>query len=352
MDPAAEVEHGRGRGATAPWRIPLLGWKDIVWRTYRAWQRHRLPSVAGGVAFYLLLAIFPALAAFVSIYGLFSDVNSVTRELERLAVILPREAVGLIGDELLTLSSRPQTTLGAAFAVSLLASLWSANAGMKALFDGLNVAYGETEKRPYLRRTLITYATTLSATALVAASAALTVGPPALLRALGFHGGWWAPVRWLVVYLLAAQAFTLAYRVGPSREPARWSWVYCGGAAAAFLWLVGSLGFSLYLDNFRTLGATYGSLSAVIALMLWLWFSTMVVLVGAEFSAQVEHQTAVDTTTGAPKPLGQRGAVMADGVGKPFTTSPKEAGNWLLEFLGRQVAYVARVLGARRGQAG
>ena len=178
MTTLSEADRKRGRYATAPWLIPLLGWKDILWRTYRAWQKHRLPSVAGGVAFFLLLAIFPALAAFVSIYGLFSDVDFVTRELQRLAVIFPREAVGLIGDEMLTLASRPHTTLGAAFGVSVLASVWSANAGMKSLFDALNVAYGETEKRPYLRRTLITYAATLSALALLAITTSLTVAAP------------------------------------------------------------------------------------------------------------------------------------------------------------------------------
>ncbi len=349
MDSPTDAGRARGREATAPWRIPLLGWKDIVWRTYRAWQKHRLPSVAGGVAFFLLLAIFPALAAFVSIYGLFSDVESVTRELERLAVIFPREAVGLIGDELITLSGRPHTTLGAAFALSVLASVWSANAGMKSLFDGLNVAYGETEKRPYLRRTLITYAATLGALALLTVTTSLTVAAPAVLHALGFHGLrlWWAPLRWLILYLVAAQAFTLAYRVGPSREPARWRWVYCGGAAAALIWLIGCIAFSLYIDSFTRLGATYGSLGAVIALMLWLWFTMMVVLIGAELSAQIEHQTALDTTTGEPLPLGARGAAMADEVGKPFTTSAREAWEWLLAFLGRQVAYVARALGAR-----
>jgi membrane protein len=146
----------RGRDAAAPWRIPLLGWKDIAWRTYRAIGRDRLPALSGGVTFFLLLAVFPALAAFVSVYGLFLDLGRVERQLDELAAILPREAVGLIGDQMVRLASRPGSTLGAAFAGSTLASIWSANAGMKALFDGLNVAYGETEKRPYLRRTLVT----------------------------------------------------------------------------------------------------------------------------------------------------------------------------------------------------
>ncbi len=336
----------RGRDASAPWRIPLLGWKDIFWRTYRAVGRDRLPSLAGGVTFFLLLAIFPALAAFVSVYGFFLDVGRVERQLTQLAAILPREAVGLIGDQMVRLASRPPSTLGAAFVGSTLASVWSANAGMKALFDGLNVAYGETEKRPYLPRTLIAYAATLSTVAFLVAVTAMTVAAPIVLHALGLHylRLWWAPLRWLIVYLIAAQAFTLIYRFGPSRAPARWRWVYCGGALAALAWLLGSLAFSTYIDSVSALGVTYGSLGAVVALMLWLWFSLMVVLIGAVLNAEIEHQTARDTTTGEPEPLGARGAAMADTVGHAFTTSPREARDWTWAFLRRQFGYIARFL--------
>ncbi len=294
------------------------------------------------MTFFLLLAIFPALAAFVSVYGLYLDLGRVERQLEQLSAILPREAVGLIGDQLVRLAGRPHTTLGAAFAGSTLASVWSANAGMKSLFDGLNVAYGETEKRPYPQRTLVTYVATLSVVSFLVAVTAMTIAAPIALHALGLHylRLWWAPLRWLIVYLIAAEAFTLIYRFGPSRAPARWRWVYCGGAAAALVWLVGSLAFSTYVDGFTALGVTYGSLGAVVALMLWLWFSVMVLLVGAVFNAEIEHQTALDTTTGEPLPIGQRGAVMADTVGKAFTTSPREARDWARGFLGRQVGYV------------
>jgi membrane protein len=336
----------RGRDASAPWRIPILGWKDIAWRTYRAIGRDRLPSVAGGVTFFLLLAIFPALAAFVSVYGLFLDLGRVERQLDQMAAILPREAVGLIGGQMVRLANRPGSTLGAAFVGSTLASIWSANAGMKALFDGLNVAYGETEKRPFLHRTLVSYAATLSVVVFLVVVVAMTVAAPIALHAFGLHGLrlWWAPLRWLIVYVIAALAFTLIYRFGPSRAPARWRWVYCGGALAALVWLVGSLVFSTYIDTFTALGVTYGSLGAMVALMLWLWFSLMVVLIGAVLNAEIEHQTAHDTTTGEPEPLGQRGATVADTIGGAFTTSFREAGEWLWAFLRRQVASLARVV--------
>jgi membrane protein len=298
------------------------------------------------VTFFLLLAIFPALAAFVSVYGLFLDLGRVERQLDQMAAILPREAVGLIGGQMVRLANRPGSTLGAAFVGSTLASIWSANAGMKALFDGLNVAYGETEKRPFLHRTLVSYAATLSVVVFLVVVVAMTVAAPIALHAFGLHGLrlWWAPLRWLIVYVIAALAFTLIYRFGPSRAPARWRWVYCGGALAALVWLVGSLVFSTYIDTFTALGVTYGSLGAMVALMLWLWFSLMVVLIGAVLNAEIEHQTAHDTTTGEPEPLGQRGATVADTIGGAFTTSFREAGEWLWAFLRRQVASLARVV--------
>src|SRR5471030_2926362 len=184
---------------------------------------------------------------------------------------------------------------------------------MKSLFYGLNISYNETEKRPYMRRTLITYAATLGALAFLTAVSAITVAAPLFFHDLGLHylRYWWLPLRWLAVYLMAGSVFTLLYRFGPSRADARWRWVFCGGFAAALFWMAGSLGFSWYVNNFTHFGVTYGSLGAMIAFMLWVWVSVMVVLIGAELNAEIEHQTAHDTTDGPPLPIGQRGAVMA-----------------------------------------
>ena len=336
------AEPGRGRDANTPWAIPSRGWKDILWRTWREMGRDRLAALAGSVTFYLLLATFPALAAFVSVYGLFLDVAAVERQLHQLSAVFPSDVVNLIGDQMVRLASQKHEALGAAFAASTLVSVWSANAGMKALFDGLNVTYDETEKRPYLQRTLITYGATLGALLFLAAVVAMTLAAPILLGAVGLHElkSWWTPLRWLLVYLLAAGAFTLVYRVGPSRRQARWPWLIVGGVTAALAWMAGSLGFNWYVANFTHFGVTYGSLGAMIGFMLWVWFSLMVVLTGAELNAEIEHQTAHDTTVGAPEPLGQRGAVMADTVGKAFTVSPREAGGMAVAFASRQVGYV------------
>jgi membrane protein len=333
------AEPGRGRNAHAPWAIPTLGWKDILWRAYRDIGRDRLPSLAGGVTFYLLLATFPALAAFVSIYGLFMNVDSVATQLARLSDILPDDAVNLIGDQLMRLAAQKHEALGAAFAVSMLVSIWSANAGMKALFDGLNVAYGEVEKRPYLKRSLITYGATLGSVFFLAAAAAMTVAAPISLHALGLRQIhlWLTPLRWLAVYLMAAGGFTVFYRVGPSRAPARWRWVACGGLAAALAWMAGSLVFSWGVNHFGHFGATYGSLGAVIGFMLWMWFSLMVVLIGGVLNAEIEHQTARDSTRGPPRPLGSRGAVMADSVGPAFTISSRQATDLARSFAQRRI---------------
>jgi membrane protein len=342
-----EAAHpGRGRLAHAPWEIPALGWKDIVWRTYRNVGRDGLPSVAGGVTFYLLLATFPAVTAFVSVYGLFIDPATVEKLLYHWSAILPNDALELIGDQMMRLGAQRHEVLSAAFAVSTLISIWSANAGMKALLVGLNVAYGEIEKRPYLRRTLFTYAVTLSAVAVVSAITMLTVAAPVLLAALDLREVHveFAPLRWLLVYLIAASALTLVYRYGPSRRRPKWRWVTFGGAFAALVWIPGSLGFSFYVDNFTHLGATYGSLGAVIGFMLWVWFTVMVALVGAELNAEVEHQTACDTTRGPWKPLGQRGAIVADTVGQAFTVSPHEAADMAEDYAKRQIGVLARWL--------
>jgi membrane protein len=348
------AEPHRGRSANFPWRIPPRGWKDILWRTYNEYGRSRLPSLAGGVTFYLLLATFPAIAAFVSLYGLFFDVDAVEKQFLHLSAIFPSDAVNLIGDQMVRVAAQQHGALGAAFVVSAAVSVWSANAGMKALFDGVNVAYNETEKRPYLPRTVLTYAATLTAVLFTVSITAVALAVPVAFHDLGLHhlADWWKPLRWVVMLVMATLGFALVYRFGPSRAPARWRWLICGALFAAVTWMAGSLGFSWYLDTFTHLGVTYGSLGAMIGFMLWVWLSVMIVLLGAELNSEIEHQTACDTTTGKPAPMGERGAVMADAVGEAFTVSPREARVITADFLARQVGHVwnffRRLAGLRR----
>ena len=334
-------EPGRGRVAERPQHIPWRGWKDILWRTYREISQDRLTVVAGSVTYYTLLAIFPALGVFVSLYGLIADVRLVEEQLVQLSTIFPPEAVRLLGEQMLRLANGKAAGLSLAFVVSLLLSIWSASAGMKSLFDGLNIAYDETEKRNYLVRTGLTYGFTFALLLFLSLVSGILVAAPIAMETLRLREDWLIAARWPLVYLVAAAAFCVAYRYGPSRRLARWRWLVPGGAAAAFLWMAGSAGFSWYLNNVARLDATYGSLGTVIGFMLWVWFSVMVVLMGAELNAEIEHQTAMDSTTGPPKPMGERGAAMADTVGLRFV-GVRKGTSQLLDILRRQLRNLRR----------
>lgn len=339
-------EPGRGRVAMRPRHIPWLGWRDILWRTWREIGEDRLTVVAGSVTYYTLLAIFPALGVFVSLYGLIADVRTVQEQLTRLSAIFPPDAVRLLGEQMLRLATGEATGLSLAFVVSLLLSIWSASAGMRALFDGLNVAYDENEKRHYVLRSLLTYGFTIALLAFLIAVSAILVAAPLAMEAMRLRHDGLIAARWPLVYGVAVAAFAAAYRYGPSRARARWAWVAPGAFAAAFFWMAGSAGFSWYLNNVARLDATYGSLGAVIGFMLWIWLSVMVVLIGAELNAEIEHQTAMDSTTGPPAPMGERGAAMADTVGLRFI-GVRDGVDQLRSIVRRQARNLLRP-GARR----
>lgn len=327
-----KTEPGRGRLASRPHHIPAKGWRDILWRTWLEMNQDRVTAVAGGITFYSLLAIFPGVAAFVSLYGLVADVGVVQRQLQELSGVFPASVVQIIGDQMLRLTQQEQAKLSFAFLISVMISIWSARAGVGALFEGLNVAYDETEKRNYLVKALLTYGFTLATILFVASVSAVLVGLPLVLKLfyIAPPDAWWVPLRWLIVLAMATTAFSILYRYGPSRERARWRWVTIGAVAAAAVWLLGSLGFSWYINTIAHFDATYGPLGTVIAFMMWMWFSTVSILIGAELNAEVEHQTAIDSTTGPDAPMGQRGAAMADSVGlafHPLQTFKRQAGN-------------------------
>jgi membrane protein len=310
-------DDGRGRHAEAPSQIPSRGWWDVLRRTAREAQADRILSEAAGVTFFALLAIFPALAALVSLYGLFADPTTVERHLEAIAGFVPGGGMEIIREQLHRVAEKGGGTLGFSFALGLAISLWSANAAMKALFDTLNVVYEEREKRGFLRLTATTLLFTLGALLFVLLAIAGVVVLPVVLGFVGL-GGWaeWLPrvLRWPLLMLALGFGLALIYRYGPSRRPAKWRWVSWGSVVAAVVWVAGSLAFSWYVENFGSYNETYGSLGAAIGFMTWIWLSSAVVLIGAELNAELEHQTARDTTTRPEKPLGRRGARMADTV--------------------------------------
>jgi membrane protein len=312
-------ERGRGRNAETPSQIPPKGLKDVLWRTYSEVMDDRVMLIAAGVTYYLLLASFPALGVLVTLYGLIADPATLSEQIGFLSTIFPPGALDIVLAQLSTLTRQNAATLSFAFIVSFLVALWSANSGIKALFDAMNVAYDEQEKRSFIKLNLLSLAFTLGAL-VIAILLIVAVGViPAVLAFL--HLDAWVEtlakwVRWPIMLLFVGAGTMAIYRYGPSRENAKLRWLSWGAALSAILWMVASIVFSFYLSNFADYNATYGTLGALIGLMVWVWLSVTILIVGAELNAELEHQTARDSTTGAPKPMGERGATMADTLGR------------------------------------
>jgi membrane protein len=316
IETKAPSNDGRGRSAERPSDIPARGWKDILWRVYEGISDDRILANAAAVTFYALLALFPALAALVSIYGLFADPASIQQHLDSIAGILPGGAVDVVRDQLNRLTAQSGGTLGISFLIGLVVSLWSANGGIKALFDALNVVYDEREKRSFIKLNAITLAFTMAMIAFIIAALSCMVAVPVALNYLPrFMGLVLNIVRWPVMLLLITLALAFTYRYGPSRDEPKWRWISWGSTFAALAWLGFSAIFSFYAENFGSFNKTYGSLGAVIGFMTWMWLSVAVILIGGKLNAEIEHQTAQDTTEGAPEPIGARRAKMADTVG-------------------------------------
>lgn len=306
-----------GRAADAPQEIPLAGWWAIVKRSALLVARNRLMAESASVTFYTLLALFPALAATVSLYGLFADPSAIARLIDLMAVIVPTGGLDILRRQLHDLIAHGPRGLTAGVAISLAVTLWSANQGSKALFEALNVIYREVERRSYVRFVLVSMAFTFSAIVFVIAAMIAVVLLPEVLHALGLSTetqGLLRIVRWPVILVVVAFFLSCLYRFGPCREDPKWRWVTWGGGLAAVSWVAVSFGFSWYVQSFGSFDRTYGSLGAVVGFMTWIWLSTLVALCGAQLNAEMEHQTALDTTTGPPVPLGFRGATQANTV--------------------------------------
>jgi membrane protein len=312
------TERGRGRNAAGPSTIPWRGWKDILVRTYHETENDRLLALAACVTFYSLVALIPAIAAGVSSYALFANASVISKHVSIAADIVPAGALDMLRDEIARIASKSDGRLTLGFLIGLGIALWSANAGMKAIFDALNIIYDEEEKRGIVRLNVVSLFFTICAIAGALLSLGAVVIFPLVLAALELSS-YDEPIigylRWPVMFVLLIVGLAVLYRYGPSRRLAKWRWLSVGSVFAAFAWLAASWLFSWYLGNFANYNATYGALGAVVGLMMWMWIATIVVLVGAELNSEIEHQTACDSTIGPAKPLGARGAVMADTVG-------------------------------------
>jgi membrane protein len=311
-------EPDRGRRARAPLEIPWRGWKDILLRTYREILEDRLFLIAAGVAFYSLVALFPAIAAGVSSYALFANAGTIAKHVSTVADLMPAGALDIVTNEITRIAAKSEGKLTLGFFIGLAIALWSANAGMKSIFDALNIIYDEQEKRGLVWLNVVSLLFTIGGIAATGLALALVVVFPLLLAATGltsFDQPLIGYLRWPLMFVLIILGLATLYRHGPSRRPPKWRWISVGSVFAALAWLVVSSLFSWYLANFANYNATYGGLGAVVGLMMWMWLSITVVLIGAELNSEIEHQTARDSTVGPEKPLGTRGAVMADTVG-------------------------------------
>lgn len=309
----------RGRDAETPTEIPAIGWKDIALRVKDEIASDHVGLIAAGVAFYALLALFPALTAIMALSGLVLEPAEVTAQLENLTQLMPQQAAQIILDQAVAVAGSEQGGLGAAFIIGLLLAIYSASKGMGSLIEGLNVAYDEEESRGFVKKTLWTLGLTvfLILGLLLGLVAALAV--PAILNIVKFPA--WlettlALSRWVILALMTVFGLAVLYRYGPSRDDAEWKWLTPGTVAACVIWISASFGFSIYVSNFGSYNESFGSMAGVIILLMWLWISAFIVLLGAELNAEIEAQTSADTTVGPQEPMGARGAEKADKLGK------------------------------------
>lgn len=306
----------RGRTADTPAEIPSLGWRDILWRIWVRFGDDHVMLVAAGIAFFGLLALVPALAALVAIYGLVFDPAEVVTQVNGLAPFLPAEVTTLLQDQLVRLTSAPQEKLGIAALIAVAIAIFSASSATKGLVEGLNIVYAEKDSRSWFALTGAAIVLTLAGLVSVAVFLASTLLLPKLFALFGINQT--LPLSLLSYASLAVFLWlelTAIYRWAPNRSEARFAWLAPGSLLAVVLLVAFSVGFSWFVHTFALYSA-YGSLGAVIAFMTWLWVSMVIVLLGAQLNAEAEHQTLRDSTTGTPLPLGLRGAVMADTVGK------------------------------------
>ncbi len=270
-------------------------WKRIAQRTLREFTADRIPAVAAGSAFYALLALFPALAVFVSLFGLVGDLQGAQREIADFQGLLPAGGVSVLTEQITRLAVTSHASLGATFLISLLLSVWTSNAGMKGLIGGLNVAYECKETRNFFVLNLVSLTFTAGALLFSIAAMAAVVAAPEVLSWLGLRA--WASaslLRWPALFVVAVCGLSILYRFAPSRPRARWRWITPGGVLAAVAWMGMSVAFSFYVGRFGTYDRTYGSLGAIVGFMTWIWLSLTIVLAGAEFNSELEDQVGAE----------------------------------------------------------
>jgi len=311
------MKHNKGINAERPRNIPFKGWKDVLLRVKDQMEKDNLPIMAAGVAFYFFMALFPALLAAVSLYALVTDPQQLQEHMNYAGNVLPAEAHDILTDRLESIIETQDSGLGWGLAISLLFSIWSANKGTFFLFRALNVVYDEKSTRGMIKQNAITLSFTIGFMIVGILSMTIVIAFPALIGVLGLPDILETVLRyarWLVMAVIVMFCFAMIYQFAPQRQHPKLRWVSPGSIIATVLWILGSLAFSLYVQNFDNFEEMYGSVAAVIILMLWLNLTAFIILMGAEINAELEHQTKKDTTMGDDSPRGERNAHYADHV--------------------------------------
>lgn len=307
----------KGHKADKPSEIPAKGWKEISSRVVSQLKKDNVQIVSAGVGFYFFMAIFPTIVAALSIYGLLMDPAQIQDHVDGLAKFLPSEAYGIIESIMKPIVSKPDQSLGWGLLFSILLSLWSANQGTNALFEGINIAYNEEDNRSYFKRTGMTLLFTLGGIVLGFISILIVILFPALIDHIHLGStvetvlGW---TRWILLAIIIIFGLGLLYKKAPDRDNPEIKWVSWGSVTATVLWILGSLLFSWYVNNFGSYDDMYGSFASVIVMLLWMFLTAFIILLGAEINSEMEHQTSKDTTVGPDQPMGERGGYHADHV--------------------------------------
>ena len=308
----------QGRTAEKPRKIPARDWKSILKRTKDDLRRDHLSTVSAGVGLFVLLGLIPGLAAVISIYGLVSDPVQIEQQFASMRGVLPGPVFQLLNEQMKSIAAS-DTAAGWGAAIGILVALWGGSKGIKVTMDGLNIAYHENEKRGFIRLNAVALALTVAAVIGVCILIGLLAVVPVLVNVVHLNDSMQQllmALRWPALFVFFMTALAVLYRYGPSRDHARWRWVSWGAFAATLLWVVASALFALYLTYFNSYNKTYGSLGAIVVLLLWLYLSAFCVLFGAELNSEMERQTERDTTKGRPEPQGQRGDYSSDNLGE------------------------------------
>jgi len=300
---------------TNPLRFSARDWWTITKLTYGEIEEDNVFIVSAGVAFFSMLAIFPMITAGLSIYGFFADPLVAQKQLLTISDLLPPDVWGLINDQVMAVTGKENKAIGFKIILGILAALWASGAGIRAMMRGLNIAYGEVDNRNFFIRSVLAFGFTIGAIMMMLISLTVIIGVPSTLMVLELDGVTARLTKvlpWGLLVFAFGVSCTMLYRYGPSRRPAKLRWVIPGVIFATLSWLCISAGFSKFVSAFGTYNKTYGSLGAVIVLLVWLWLTNFVIIMGAEINGEMERHTSKDTTRGPDRPIGQRGAAMAD----------------------------------------